>query len=67
MLGFGGPSLPSTREVLAQRRVSSRPTSNNAKIVPRLASSVEEVARLAACSAAVGGWCPTSGLWILRA
>lgn len=67
MLCCGASSLPSTQEVLAQRRVSSRLTSNSAKIVPHLASSVVEVALLAACSAAVEGWSPRCGLWVDRA
>lgn len=66
MLGFGGSSLPSTQEVLAQRRVNSRPTLSSARIVPHLASFVVEVARLAAFSAAVEGWSPRCGLWIDR-
>lgn len=63
---FWGSSLPSTQEALAQRRASSRPTSNSARIVPHLASSVEEVAQLAACSAAVEGWSPGLGCGLIE-
>lgn len=64
--GSREPSLSSTQEALAQRRVSSRPTLSSARIAPRLASSVVEVAPLVAFCAAVEGWNPRSGLRINR-
>lgn len=64
--GSREPSLSSTQEALAQRRVSSRPTLSSARIAPRLASSVVEVALLVAFCAAVEGWSPRCGLRINR-